>query len=91
MELFKELNDIKQGEKISVLEVGAAPGTNFKYFNRPAVVLELAFLSVLDTGWRKVAIFMLLINLLFEELCGILLQLFQRLHEDGVLQEGSMT
>ena len=85
MELFKELNDIKQGEKISVLEVGAAPGTNFKYFNRPAVVLELALLSVLDTGWRKVAIFTLLINLLFDELCRILLQLFQSLHE------GSMT
>ena len=31
MELFKELNNIKQGEKISVLEVGAAPETNFKY------------------------------------------------------------
>ena len=33
-ELFKDLNDMKPGEKISVLEVGAGPGANFKYYNR---------------------------------------------------------
>ena len=34
IELFKGLNDMKPGEKISVLEVGAGPGANFKYYNR---------------------------------------------------------
>ena len=33
-ELFKDLNDMKPGEKISVLEIGAGPGANFKYYNR---------------------------------------------------------
>ena len=37
IELFKELNDMRRGEKISVLEVGAGPGANFKYFNRDAI------------------------------------------------------
>lgn len=37
-ELFTELNNMRKGEKISILEVGTGPGTNFKYFNRPAVV-----------------------------------------------------
>merc|ERR1711892_47284 len=35
IELFK---DMKKGEKISILEIGAGPGANFKYFNRDAVV-----------------------------------------------------
>ena len=34
IELFKDLNDMKPGEKISVLEIGAGPGANFKYYNR---------------------------------------------------------
>ena len=38
IELFKDLNDMKKGEKISILEIGAGPGANFKYFNRDAVV-----------------------------------------------------
>ena len=38
IELFKELNDMKKGEKISILEVGPGPGANFKYFDRDAVV-----------------------------------------------------
>ena len=36
-ELFKELNDMRKGEKISILEVGAGPGANFKYFTRDAI------------------------------------------------------
>ena len=38
LELFKELNDMKPGEKISVLEIGAGPGSNFKYYNRAMTV-----------------------------------------------------
>ena len=38
IELFKELNDMKPGEKISVLEVGAGPGANFKYYNRDMTI-----------------------------------------------------
>ena len=38
IELFKELNDMKPGEKISVLEVGAGPGANFKYYNRDMAI-----------------------------------------------------
>jgi len=38
IDLFKELNDMKKGEKISILEIGAGPGANFKYFNREAVI-----------------------------------------------------
>eukprot|EP00092_Neocalanus_flemingeri_P003012 GFUD01003221.1.p1 GENE.GFUD01003221.1~~GFUD01003221.1.p1 ORF type:complete len:259 (-),score=78.26 GFUD01003221.1:187-963(-) len=38
IELFKDLNDMKKGEKISILEIGAGPGTNFKYFDREALV-----------------------------------------------------
>jgi len=38
IELFKELNDMKKGDKISILEIGAGPGANFKYFNRDAVI-----------------------------------------------------
>jgi len=38
VELFKELNEMKPGEKISILEVGAGPGANFKYYNRPAAI-----------------------------------------------------
>ena len=38
MELFKELNDMKPGEKISVLEIGAGPGANFKYYNRDMTI-----------------------------------------------------
>ena len=34
IELFQELNDMKKGDKISVLEIGAGPGANFKYYNR---------------------------------------------------------
>ena len=34
VELFQELNDMKKGDKISVLEIGAGPGANFKYYNR---------------------------------------------------------
>ena len=34
IELFKELNDMKPGEKIAVLEIGAGPGSNFRYYNR---------------------------------------------------------
>ena len=34
IELFTELNNMRKGEKISILEVGAGPGANFKYFNR---------------------------------------------------------
>ena len=37
-ELFRELNDMKPGEKISVLEIGAGPGSNFKYYNRAMTV-----------------------------------------------------
>ena len=36
-ELFEELNDMRKGEKISILDVGAWPGPNFKYFNRDAI------------------------------------------------------
>ena len=43
--------------------------------------LESAVLNVFATGWRKVALFTLLINLLFEELCGTLLQLLQQLQQ----------
>ena len=38
IELFRELNDMKPGEKISVLEIGAGPGANFKYYNRDMTV-----------------------------------------------------
>ena len=38
IELFKELNDMKPGEKISVLEIGAGPGANFKYYNRDMTI-----------------------------------------------------
>ena len=38
IELFKDLNDMKKGEKISILEIGAGPGTNFKYIERDAVI-----------------------------------------------------
>ena len=38
IELFKELNDMKPGEKISVLEVGAGPGANFKYYTRDMTI-----------------------------------------------------
>ena len=38
IELFKELNDMKRQEKITILEIGAGSGTNFKYYNRPAIV-----------------------------------------------------
>merc|ERR1719150_2657216 len=38
IELFKELNDMKPGEKISVLEVGAGPGANFKYYSRDMTI-----------------------------------------------------
>ena len=38
IELFKELNDMKPGEKISVLEIGAGPGANFKYYNRDMAI-----------------------------------------------------
>eukprot|EP00092_Neocalanus_flemingeri_P091815 GFUD01116493.1.p1 GENE.GFUD01116493.1~~GFUD01116493.1.p1 ORF type:complete len:268 (+),score=82.37 GFUD01116493.1:28-804(+) len=38
IELFKELNDMNKGEQISILEIGAGPGANFKYFDREAVV-----------------------------------------------------
>ena len=38
LELFKELNDMKPGEKISVLEIGAGPGANFQYYNRDMTV-----------------------------------------------------
>jgi len=37
-ELFKELNEMKKGEKLTILEVGAGSGANFKYYNRSAVV-----------------------------------------------------
>ena len=53
IELFKGLNNMKPLEKISVLEVGAGPGANFKYYNRemsiqivePNVCFEAAFNS----------------------------------------------
>ena len=38
IELFKELNDMKPGEKISVVEIGAGPGANFKYYNRDMTI-----------------------------------------------------
>lgn len=38
MELFKDLNSMKSGEKISILEVGAGSGANFKYYTRDAVI-----------------------------------------------------
>jgi len=38
IELFKDLNDMKKGETISILEVGAGPGANFKYYNRKAII-----------------------------------------------------
>lgn len=38
IDLFKELNDMKKGGKIDILEIGAGPGANFKYFTRNAVV-----------------------------------------------------
>lgn len=38
VDLFKDLNEMKKGEKINILEIGAGPGANFKYFNRDAVV-----------------------------------------------------
>ena len=38
IELFKDLNDMKKGEKLSILEVGAGSGANFKYYNRSALV-----------------------------------------------------
>ena len=38
IELFKDLNDMKKGETLSILEVGAGSGANFKYYNRKAVV-----------------------------------------------------
>ena len=49
MELFKELNDMRKGEKISILEVGAGPGANFKYFNREAIQFGREFLRDLTT------------------------------------------
>ena len=38
IELFKDLNEMKPGEKISVLEIGAGPGANFKYYNRDMTI-----------------------------------------------------
>ena len=38
LELFKDLNEMKPGEKISVLEIGAGPGANFKYYNRDMAI-----------------------------------------------------
>ena len=38
IELFKDLNDMKKGEKLSIIEVGAGSGANFKYYNRSALV-----------------------------------------------------
>jgi len=38
IELFKDLNSMKEDEKISILEIGAGPGANFKYYKRNAVV-----------------------------------------------------
>ena len=38
IELFRELNEMKPGEKISVLEIGAGPGANFKYYNRDMTI-----------------------------------------------------
>merc|ERR1712150_182299 len=43
IELFKELNDMKPGEKISVLEIGAGPGANFKYYNLEVKDLKIGY------------------------------------------------
>ncbi|XP_023326272.1 methyltransferase-like protein 7A [Eurytemora carolleeae] len=36
--LFKELNEIKTGDKIKILEIGGGSGANFKYFTSPSEV-----------------------------------------------------
>lgn len=41
MELFKELNDTKPEEKISILEIGGGSACNFKYWDRQASVTVL--------------------------------------------------
>ena len=38
VDLFKDLNEMKKGEKIDILEIGAGPGANFKFITRNAVV-----------------------------------------------------
>jgi len=57
VELFEELNDMKKGDKISILEVGAGPGTNFGFYNRPATVQcvepNLNFRSYFDKNKAK--------------------------------------
>jgi len=40
-ELFTELNEMKEGETIDVLEIGGGSGTNFKYWKRKARVQVL--------------------------------------------------
>ena len=37
-ELFKELNEMKKGDTITILEIGAGSGANFRYYNRDAVI-----------------------------------------------------
>ena len=49
--------------------------------NMTPMFLESSVLNVFASGWRKVALFTLLINLLFEELWKILLLLLQRVQQ----------